>query len=60
MNATKQELKKEAMKHIQEQTDLYYDVLADTNSNGENKSLLSEIMRRLVYTTNKYKHLEQD
>jgi len=60
MNATKQELKKEAMKHIENQSDLYYDVLADVSSSSEFKTVITEIMKRLTYTLNKYKHLEQD
>ena len=59
MSSTKKEPKKEAMKHIQDQTDLYYDVLADMSADPDAyKTVLNEIMKRLVYTSNKYNDLE--
>lgn len=59
MSSTKNELKREAIKHIEDQSDLYYDVLSDMSADPSiYRTVIEEIMKRLVHMSNKYSHLE--
>jgi phosphoribosyl-ATP pyrophosphohydrolase len=52
------ELKKEAVKNLEEKSDLYYDVLVDMSSSPVKEAeVLREIIQRLVNTEEKYGHL---
>jgi phosphoribosyl-ATP pyrophosphohydrolase len=52
------ELKKEAVKNLEEKSDLYYDVLVDMSSGPVKEAeVLREIIKRLINTEEKYRHL---
>ena len=52
------DIKKEAVKNIEEKRDLYYDVLVDMSSSSvKEEEILKQVVQRLINTHEKYRHL---
>lgn len=53
-------LKEQVRQHLIEKTDLYYDVVADLSDHRiSNKELLNELTKRIVFTTDEFRELEE-
>ena len=58
---TREDLKLEAKRHIQNNTDLYLDVVHDLSAEGlvSKTFILHEVMRRVACTNSSFEHLAE-